>query len=72
VTPTVLRPTTGEVFVFARWPQDKADITVTPTTTVSGATGIDVDHRESCDVIRVQRARQAPVDISVPREDSSG
>ncbi|OWY59494.1 hypothetical protein B7486_74265, partial [cyanobacterium TDX16] len=53
-TPALLRPDAGEVFVFARWARDGADVTVTAVDEVDGATAIEVRTEGSCDRLVVE------------------
>lgn len=55
-TPALLRPSTGEVFVFDRWPSPGGPITTSARATVRGAR-----------TLRVVRHRDAPASLSVIR-----
>ena len=55
-TPAVLRPSTGEVFVFPGWAAG-GPVTVTPTTTVAGARDLVVERDErGCSVLEIVRS----------------
>lgn len=54
-TPALLRPSTGEVFVFTTWPTDHA-VTVRATTTVRGAATVHVEEdADGCPRLVVRR-----------------
>ncbi len=56
-TPAVLRPGTGEVFVFGSWPDRRT--TVTSGRTVPGARSIRAERRDPCDLLVVTGERGA-------------
>ncbi|MGH9085045.1 MAG: hypothetical protein ACRDYW_06295 [Acidimicrobiales bacterium] len=65
--PAVLRPSTGEVFVFPGWAGEDA-VTVTATTTVAGARDLVVDHDEhGCPVIEIVRGDGARTPLRAAR-----
>jgi hypothetical protein len=52
-SPAVLRPSTGEVFVFPGWAED-GEVTITPTTAVAGGRDLVVEHDAlGCSVLAV-------------------
>ncbi len=55
-TPAVLRPATGEVFVFPRWAERGAPITVRPTARIGHAAGIEATRPDGngCSQLRVR------------------
>jgi hypothetical protein len=56
-TSALLRPGTGDVFVFAGWSDAGAPVTVTPTRSVPGGVGLRVDERSGgCDALVVESA----------------
>jgi hypothetical protein len=61
--PALLRPSTGEVFVFPRYATD--DLTIASTSLVAGADGLRIERRAACDVLLATRPGQAPVEIPV-------
>lgn len=63
VTPVVLRPSTGEVFVFPHWATAAKDLTVAPTAVVNGATGLRIDAHGRCPRLRVERGDRRPVTV---------
>lgn len=63
VTPAVLRPSTGEVFVFRGWANRSEPLTVAATDTTAGADGLRTEHRGRCDVLVATRPGHAPVEI---------
>ncbi len=67
VTPAVLRPSTGEVFVFRSWTVDNGEITVPATSVVAGADGLRATPRGRCEVLVVTRPGDQPVDIPSDR-----
>jgi len=54
-TPALLRPETGEVAVFAAWPDADASIAPTATTVVEGATDLSLTD-EPCPILRATTA----------------
>jgi len=66
-TPAVLRPATGEVFVFPRWAPSRRPLTVGPSATIAGATAITpsaLDARGCADL----EVRTASGQVTVPVE----
>ncbi len=66
-TPAVLRPATGEVFVFSRWAAQDRQVTTRPSTTVRGATTIraaDTDH-DGCSELWVRRSDGSAVMVTL-------
>lgn len=49
-TPAVLRPSTGELFVFDRWPSAQAAVEVTSAGVVAGASSLVLGEVDGCDV----------------------
>lgn len=66
-TPAVLRPATGEVFVFPRWATGARPLTITPVTRVSTASGIQATgpDRNGCRGLRIRTATGAVVAVKV-------
>jgi hypothetical protein len=61
-TPALVRPSTGEVFVFARWADPTDPLTVSASTVVHGATGIRAAARGGpCPRLVVTRQDGKPV-----------
>jgi hypothetical protein len=57
VTPAVLRPATGEVFVFPAWPAPGEDVVVGVTHVVAGAASLNVrDGTDGCAVLEAETA----------------
>jgi len=52
-TPAVLRPATGEVAVFARWPTAGSALRPALVEVVAGATDLAVDEATACDRLRI-------------------
>jgi hypothetical protein len=53
-TPALLRPTTGDVFVFTSWAGRGRPVTVTPDRRVPGAVGLHAEKAgDGCDLLRV-------------------
>jgi hypothetical protein len=65
VTPALLRPTTGEVFVFSSWAGDHP-VVVPATAQVDGADGLRVEHHGNCDTLYATRPRNQPVAVPTP------
>jgi hypothetical protein len=55
-TPALLRPTTGEIAVFDRWPEPDATISNPGSWTITGATSLSAEPDGSCDRLRVDTA----------------
>lgn len=62
-TPALLRPTTGEIFVFPKWTAADADVTVPASTVVEGADGLRGERRGTCDALLATRPGQPPVEV---------
>ncbi len=62
-TPALLRPTTGEIFVFPKWTVAGADVTVPASTVVAGADGLRGERRGTCDALLATRPGQPPVEV---------
>jgi hypothetical protein len=62
----VLRPTTGDVFVFAGW-ADAQPVTVTPARSVPGGVGLRVDRAGGCDALVVETAGGADAVVEEAR-----
>ena len=60
-TPALVRPRTGEVFVFARWADPTDPLTVPASTVVHGATGIRAARGGRCPQLVVTRQDGEPV-----------
>ena len=66
-TPVLLRPSTGDVFLFDEWAGPGRDVPARPLGRVEHATGVRaVRARQGCDHLEVLRARGAPVQLPVP------
>jgi hypothetical protein len=52
-TPAVVRPSTGEVFVFDTWAERGAQLEVAPLTVVPGASAVAVAVAQPCDVLEI-------------------
>lgn len=63
-TPALVRPATGEVFVFDTWALDAA-VAVPALDTVAGATGPRREAQGACDRLVVERSAGDPVEIQV-------
>ena len=59
-TPAVVRPDTGEVFVFDRWDGGGDPLTITPVTVVAGATDIAPGPGRGCTGAVVRRTAGTP------------
>jgi hypothetical protein len=56
VTPAVLRPTTGAVFVFDKWATGTSDVSVSPTATIAGAVDVQArDDLQGCSTLVIIR-----------------
>ncbi len=65
----LLRPATGELFLFDNAPQPGADTVATPFTTVDGATGLaPVDRDDPCPALVVLRADRSAVPVDLPAD----
>ncbi len=53
-TPALLRPSTGEVAVFASWPIPETAVDATFLVIVAGAESLEVDSRTDCDLLRAR------------------
>jgi hypothetical protein len=63
----LLRPATGELFLFDTAPQPDGDTVASPFTTVDGATGLaPVDQGDPCPPLVVLRADRSAVPIDLP------
>jgi hypothetical protein len=65
VTPAVLRPATGSLFVFDGWATEGKDVSIAPTRTIAG--GVDVvarDHGNGCSTLVVVRDDGTEEEIS--------
>ena len=64
-TPAVLRPSTGDVFVFGGWATAGRALTVRPTLRVAGATGLRAADRngDGCPELVVDRVTGEPVTV---------
>jgi eukaryotic-like serine/threonine-protein kinase len=64
-TPTaaIARPSTGEVFVFDRWPDADAEATVRPVGTVSGAVDLRTEARGDCSLLFAVRADRSESEV---------
>jgi hypothetical protein len=61
----LLRPTTGEVWVWTAWPTSSAGVAGRLVTRIAGATSLHVRQAASgCDVLIVTRAGRPPVAIN--------
>jgi hypothetical protein len=68
-TPVLLRPTTGEVFVFDGWAAPGEPVTVEPTRRVAAATGLDATpSADGCDrlVVRLAGGTSTTLEIGGP------
>jgi eukaryotic-like serine/threonine-protein kinase len=61
-TAAVLRPRTGEVFVFSRWTRREA-LTVEPISVVDGASHLSARRSGACDRLVVRRGTGEPVTV---------
>ena len=52
-TAALLRPSTGDVFVFDAWPADGGEVRATPVTTVGRDSDLRVDDVDGCSALRV-------------------
>jgi len=53
-TPAVLRPSTGEVAVFSDWPAPTEPVAANSVTTISTASGFEIDETQTCPDLRVR------------------
>jgi len=53
-TPAVLRPSTGEVAVFSNWPAPTEPVAANSVTTISTASGFEIDETQTCPDLRVR------------------
>jgi hypothetical protein len=66
-TPALLRPSTGEVFVFDAWARLDQQVTVSPLATVAGATGIRAGGGDpQCPDLVVTQQGRGPLVVEVP------
>src|SRR5690606_21431254 len=65
----LLRPTTGDVFVFAAWAQTDEPVTVSASQQVDGGIGIRAQPADGdgCDRLLVDRADGSAATVEVPR-----
>lgn len=64
--PALLRPASGEVWIFDRWPTPSADVAARSLGRVPGARSLRVvAGRDGCDTLEAQRAGAAPVRMAV-------
>ena len=66
-TPALLRPSTGEVAVFADWPAPKSGITAQQVVIVEDARSLEVDDHDVCVLLR---ARTKTGSVLVPLESA--
>ena len=68
-TPALVRPSTGEVFVFDDWPEDGREATARPMGTVEGATAVRAVRLPAggCDHLEVLRRHGPPARLEVKR-----
>jgi hypothetical protein len=67
-TSAVLRPATGDVFVFAAWAPDADPVTVTPARSVPGGVGLRVEAGDGgCDALVVEAADGASTVVAEAR-----
>ncbi|MHB8464304.1 MAG: hypothetical protein ACYDH6_18330 [Acidimicrobiales bacterium] len=64
-TPVLLRPATGEIWTFPRWPTWPAAVDGVPTTVVVGAATLEVSSVGRCDAGVVRRANGSSVPLQV-------
>ena len=69
-TPAVIRPSTGEVFVFARWASSNRPITMGPTAVIPDATRPATTVAPSCGPLVVQRADGSSTSVDLDRGGS--
>lgn len=66
-TPALLRPSTGEVFVFREWAAEGDPLTVAPVERVPGGVGIGAEPTgDVCDRLVVDLATGGTIPVSVP------
>ncbi len=60
-TPALLRPSTGEVAVFASWPTPEEAVDATFLVVVDGAESLEVDANTGCDLLRARTRRGSQI-----------
>ncbi len=63
-TPAIVRPATGEVFLFTSWAGEGNEVTVAPAAIVSGATAPIDRQPQRCGPLRVRRSNGSEATIS--------
>jgi hypothetical protein len=66
-SPAVLRPATGDVFVFPAWAPEGEPATVPAVRTVAGAAAVRAEHGDGCDRLVVEVAGGDPVVVDEAR-----
>ena len=69
-TPAVVRPATGEVFVFARWATTSRPVTMAPTAVVDGVRAPTDRTPQRCGPLRVRRADGTTEAVQLDRSGS--